>query len=44
MGRSKSKVVAVDLIDEKTVFPMELSTMPGWAGSSWYFLRYGSEK
>jgi leucyl-tRNA synthetase len=21
-------------------FPYELSTMPGWAGSSWYFLRY----
>lgn len=21
-------------------FPLELSTMPGWAGSSWYFLRY----
>ena len=21
-------------------FPMEFSTMPGWAGSSWYFLRY----
>ncbi len=34
------KVVAVDAIDEKTVFPIELSTMPGWAGSSWYFLRY----
>ncbi|SDE66636.1 leucine--tRNA ligase [Riemerella columbipharyngis] len=34
------KVVSTDLIDYKTVFPMELSTMPGWAGSSWYFLRY----
>ncbi|HVA97667.1 MAG TPA: DUF559 domain-containing protein, partial [Bacteroidia bacterium] len=22
------------------VFPYEHSTMPGWAGSSWYFLRY----
>jgi leucyl-tRNA synthetase len=22
------------------VFPFELSTMPGWAGSSWYYLRY----
>ncbi len=33
-------VVATDLIDDKTVFPLELSTMPGWAGSSWYFLRY----
>ena len=21
-------------------FPFELSTMPGWAGSSWYYLRY----
>jgi leucyl-tRNA synthetase len=38
------KVVSVDLIDEKTVFPMELSTMPGWAGSSWYFLRYMDPK
>ena len=37
---ANQKVVAVDLIDHKTVFPMELSTMPGWAGSSWYFLRY----
>lgn len=38
------KVVSVDLIDNKTVFPMELSTMPGWAGSSWYFLRYMDPK
>ena len=37
---SNQKVIAVDVIDEKTVFPIELSTMPGWAGSSWYFLRY----
>lgn len=34
------KVVATDLIDNQNVFPLELSTMPGWAGSSWYFLRY----
>lgn len=34
------KVVSVDLINNETVFPLELSTMPGWAGSSWYFLRY----
>ncbi|WP_407402023.1 leucine--tRNA ligase [Chryseobacterium sp.] len=34
------KVVDTNLIDDKTVFPLELSTMPGWAGSSWYFLRY----
>ena len=38
------KVVATELIDEKTVFPLELSTMPGWAGSSWYFLRYMDPK
>ncbi|MBK1898169.1 leucine--tRNA ligase [Chryseobacterium paridis] len=37
---ANQKVVATDLIDEVTVFPLELSTMPGWAGSSWYFLRY----
>ncbi len=36
----EEKVVSVDLIDGETVFPLELSTMPGWAGSSWYFLRY----
>ena len=34
------KIVSVDLIDHKNVFPMELNTMPGWAGSSWYFNRY----
>lgn len=34
------KVVDTNLVDDKTVFPLELSTMPGWAGSSWYFLRY----
>ncbi len=24
----------------KNQFPLETTTMPGWAGSSWYFLRY----
>ncbi|MBV2165237.1 MAG: leucine--tRNA ligase [Kaistella sp.] len=38
------KVVATELIDNLTVFPLELSTMPGWAGSSWYFLRYMDPK
>ena len=33
-------VVSNDLIDNQTVFPLELNTMPGWAGSSWYFNRY----
>ena len=34
------KVVANSSIDHQTVFPLELNTMPGWAGSSWYFYRY----
>lgn len=34
------QIVETERIDYKTVFPLELSTMPGWAGSSWYFLRY----
>jgi leucyl-tRNA synthetase len=34
------KVVENKLIDNKTIFPLELNTMPGWAGSSWYFNRY----
>ena len=25
-------------------FPLEMSTMPGWAGSSWYFFRYMDPK
>jgi leucyl-tRNA synthetase len=40
----KLMVVSCQLIDNKTVFPIELSTMPGWAGSSWYFLRYMDPK
>ncbi|SIS40967.1 leucyl-tRNA synthetase [Zobellia uliginosa] len=36
----KNEVVANDKIDNKTVFPLELNTMPGWAGSSQYFNRY----
>ena len=38
------KVVSTELIDYLSVFPLELSTMPGWAGSSWYFLRYMDPK
>ncbi|MCB0480957.1 MAG: leucine--tRNA ligase [Flavobacteriales bacterium] len=26
--------------EESQSYPLELNTMPGWAGSSWYFLRY----
>ena len=34
------KVVDKNLIDGQQVFPLELNTMPGFAGSSAYFLRY----
>lgn len=34
------KIVPNIFIDHKYVFPIETSTMPSWAGSSWYFLRY----
>jgi leucyl-tRNA synthetase len=37
---AEQKVVATELIDNKTIFALELNTMPGWAGSSWYYLRY----
>ncbi len=48
LGRAKqwawdtvnNQVVDKALIDEKTVFPLELNTMPGFAGSSAYYLRY----
>ena len=33
-------VVDCATIDNKTVFPLELNTMPGFAGSSAYYLRY----
>ncbi|MEO9892178.1 leucine--tRNA ligase [Aurantibacter sp.] len=35
-----NKVVANSEINNTTVFPLELNTMPGWAGSSQYFNRY----
>ena len=48
LGRAKmwawdtkfDRVVSVDEIDNKSVFPLELNTMPGFAGSSAYYLRY----
>jgi leucyl-tRNA synthetase len=36
----KKEVVDKSLVDNKTVFPLELNTMPGFAGSSAYYLRY----
>ena len=48
LGRAKkwawdtvaNKVVENSKIDNKTVFPLDLYTMPGFAGSSAYYLRY----
>lgn len=48
LGRAKKwawdtrnhQVVDKSLIDQKTVFPIDLCTMPGFAGSSAYYLRY----
>ncbi len=37
---TSNSVVDNDKIDHKTIFPLELNTMPGWAGSSQYFNRY----
>ena len=36
----KRQIVDKALVDNKTVFPLELNTMPGFAGSSAYYLRY----
>ena len=38
------KVTHNSKIDNVNVFPLELNTMPGWAGSSWYFYRYMDPK
>ena len=37
---ANNKVVENEEIDNKTIFPLELNTMPGFAGSSAYYLRY----
>ncbi|MBA4153648.1 leucine--tRNA ligase [Flavobacterium sp.] len=34
------RITNCELIDNETIFPLELNTMPGWAGSSWYWMRY----
>ena len=40
----KGCVVDCSAIDHKTIFPLELNTMPGFAGSSAYYLRYMDPK
>ena len=37
---NSNKIVSNKYIDNITIFPLELNTMPGWAGSSWYMFRY----
>lgn len=37
---ANEKVVDTAQIDHKTIFPLELNTMPGFAGSSAYYLHY----
>jgi len=36
LGRAKDWTYKTDT----GTYPLEMSTMPGWAGSSWYFFRY----
>jgi leucyl-tRNA synthetase len=36
----ENKIVSNENVDNRTIFPLELNTMPGWAGSSWYMFRY----
>nr|MBP7471503.1 leucine--tRNA ligase [Prevotella sp.] len=43
-NEEKRQIVDKDLIDNKTIFPIELYTMPGFAGSSAYYLRYMDPK
>ncbi|PTL33681.1 leucine--tRNA ligase [Prevotella sp. oral taxon 376] len=52
LGRAKkwawdtvnNKIVEKSLINNETIFPIELYTMPGFAGSSAYYLRYMDPK
>jgi leucyl-tRNA synthetase len=37
---ANNTIVSNEFIDNVKVFPLELNTMPGWAGSSWYWMRY----
>ena len=39
-NENTNEIVDKSLIDNVTVFPLELNTMPGFAGSSAYYLRY----
>lgn len=43
-NENKKKIVYNNLINYRDIFTIEKNTMPGWAGSSWYFLRYMNKK
>ena len=43
-NEQKSSLASVSEIDNKNIFPLELCTMPGFAGSSAYYLRYMDNK
>ena len=43
-NEAEQKVEATQAIDNITIFPLELNTMPGFAGSSAYYLRYMDPK
>ncbi|EAT14047.1 leucyl-tRNA synthetase, partial [Candidatus Sulcia muelleri str. Hc (Homalodisca coagulata)] len=39
-NKNLNKIVYTYLINNKTIFSLEANTMPSWAGSSWYYIRY----
>ncbi|MGX7590453.1 class I tRNA ligase family protein [Candidatus Karelsulcia muelleri] len=43
-NKKKNKIVYTSLIDDKNIFKLESCTMPSWAASNFYFLRYMDPK
>ncbi|MGX7592986.1 class I tRNA ligase family protein [Candidatus Karelsulcia muelleri] len=43
-NKKKKQIVYTSLIDDKNIFKLETCTMPSWAASSFYFLRYMDPK
>jgi leucyl-tRNA synthetase len=39
-----TSLVSSSEVENPTIFPLELNTMPGWAGSSFYWMRYMDPK
>jgi leucyl-tRNA synthetase len=42
--KQHNRIVSNKLVNNQDIFNIEKNTMPGWAGSSWYYLRYMSPK